>query len=64
MRGAKIFFERVLVICGGADDDASGERESIKWVWRVLANNIQGIMYAEVYWWVSCVCVGKLETRH
>lgn len=19
------------------------------------------IMYAEVYWWVSCVCVGKLK---
>lgn len=30
MRGAKIFFEGVLVICGGADDDASGERERTK----------------------------------
>lgn len=41
MRVVENFFKSTIQVCDGDDDDASGERERTKSVWRVLGDNIQ-----------------------
>ena len=41
MRVVENFFKSTIQVCGGGDDDASGERVKTKSVWRVLGDNIQ-----------------------